>query len=70
MPSQVTELVAEILEREAASVGETDDLEALGWDSLSDLTFLSIADERYGRTIDSAALSGCETPADLAKLLA
>ncbi|GAA2749647.1 acyl carrier protein [Amnibacterium kyonggiense] len=70
MAVDVRELVAEILEEEVGSVDLDSDLEVLGWDSLSDLTLISIADERFGVTIDPKALADAETPADIAALLA
>lgn len=62
-------VVAEILEVSGGSFTEADDLETLGWDSLSDLNFISIADERYGIMIDAKQLAEHETPADLVALL-
>jgi acyl carrier protein len=62
-------VVAEILEVPSGSFAESDDLETLGWDSLADLTFISIADERYGVTVDAKDLADHETPADLVALL-
>jgi acyl carrier protein len=62
-------LVAEILEISPADVHFDSDLELLGWDSLSNLTFLSIADDRYHVSVDAAALAQAETPADLVALL-
>lgn len=62
-------VVAEILEVPSGSFTDADDLETLGWDSLSDLTFMSIADERYGVTVDAKELANHETPADLVALL-
>ena len=62
-------LVEEILEVQPGTVSVTDDLEELGWDSLSNLTFLSIADDRFGVTIDPKDLARAERPADLGALL-
>ena len=62
-------LVEEILEVPSGTVGLADDLERLGWDSLSNLTFISIADERYGARIDPDALASASTPAELGALL-
>ena len=61
-------VIAEILETEPGTVHDDDDLETLGWDSLSDLNLISIADERYGVTIDPQQLAASETPADLVRL--
>jgi acyl carrier protein len=62
-------VVAEILEVPSGSFSDADDLETLGWDSLADLTFMSIADERYGVTVEAKDLANHETPADLVALL-
>lgn len=72
MPSQedFLALVAEILEVPADTVTIDADLEGLGWDSLSDLGFISAADERFGKTIDPERLAESETPADLYALVA
>ncbi len=66
---EIVPLVAEILELPVSEVLPLSDLEELGWDSLSNLTFLSIADERFGTTIDPKELARAETPADLGGLL-
>ncbi|MFD1720136.1 acyl carrier protein [Amnibacterium endophyticum] len=70
MPSQaeLNDVVAEILELPQDDVTDGADLEELGWDSLSNMTFISIADERYRTLIDPQALARSETPADLLKL--
>lgn len=70
MTLDVLALVAEILEVPEEGVALDTDLEELGWDSLADLTLISIADERFGVTIDPQALADAETPADIAGLLA
>jgi acyl carrier protein len=62
-------VIAEILEVPSDTITESDDLETIGWDSLSDLTFISIADERYGITVDAKQLAEHETPGDLVALL-
>jgi acyl carrier protein len=67
--AELIALVAEVLETDAAGIAADSDLEELGWDSLSNLTFLSIADDRYGRTIDPQDLAHAETPTDLGVLL-
>jgi acyl carrier protein len=67
---QFLALVAEILEVPADTVEIDADLEALGWDSLSDLGFIAAADERFGKSIDAEALAASETPANLYALLA
>jgi acyl carrier protein len=66
---ELVSLVAEILEISPTEITADSDLEELGWDSLSNLTFLSIADARFGTTIDAEELARAETPADLGALL-
>ena len=70
MPSQseLNGVIAEILEVPGDSFDDASDLEELGWDSLSSMTFISIADERYRSRIDVERLANAETPADLHKL--
>ncbi|WP_375400975.1 acyl carrier protein [uncultured Amnibacterium sp.] len=70
MPSQseLNGVIAEILEVPQDSFDDASDLEELGWDSLSSMTFISIADERYRSRIDVDRLATAETPADLHEL--
>ena len=72
MPTQaeIDSLVEEILEIPTGSVSGTSNLEELGWDSLSNVTFISIADERYARVVEPSRLNASETPVDLLALLA
>lgn len=65
----VLALVEEILEVPAGTVDMTSNLEDLGWDSLSNLNFISIADDRFRRTIDPERLARSQTPKDLQALL-
>lgn len=67
--TELVSLIEEILEAPAGSVTPDSDLEDLGWDSLSNLSFIAIADDRYGRTVDPQDLARAETPSDLAELL-
>lgn len=70
MPTQheLNGVVAEILEIPSDEVSDDSDLEELGWDSLSNITFISIADERYRSRIDPQGLAQAETPAQLLHL--
>lgn len=70
MPTQqeLNAVVAEVLEVAPSEVTDDSDLEELGWDSLSNMTFISIADERYKALIDPQGLAASETPADLLRL--
>lgn len=67
---EITALVAEILELPEGSVEPFSDLEDLGWDSLSNLTLLSIADERFGVTIDPVKLAESTHPVEIRELFA
>ena len=69
MTLDIHSLIAEILEVSPEGIEFDSNLEELGWDSLADLNLISIADERYGVTIDPRALADAETPADIAGLL-
>lgn len=64
------QLVAEILEVDAADVDLSGDLETLGWDSLSNISFIAEIDERVGVTVDPDALANAVTVADLRALAA
>ena len=71
MPTQheLNDLIAVILEIPEGSVTDDSNLEELGWDSLSDVTFISMVDERYGAHVDPRQLNRSETPTDLLALL-
>lgn len=62
------QLVADILETDVADVELTGDLDTLGWDSLSNISFIAEIDERVGVTIDPDALADATTVADLRAL--
>jgi acyl carrier protein len=62
------QLVADILETDVADVDLTGDLDTLGWDSLSNISFIAEIDERVGVTIDPDALAEATTVADLRAL--
>lgn len=57
--------VAGILEVEAEQVSMTSELDGLGWDSLSNISFIAEVDDRTGVTIDPDALAEAVTVADL-----
>lgn len=59
------ELVAEILEVEVDEVALTDELEAVGWDSLANISFIAEVDEATGVTIEADELANAKTVADL-----
>lgn len=60
-------LIAEILETESVSTDA--DLADLGWDSLSNLSFIAEVDEQFDVAIDAAELSEAATVADLVALV-
>lgn len=59
------ELVAEILEVEVDEVSLTDELDAVGWDSLANISFIAEVDEATGVTIEADELANAKTVADL-----
>lgn len=59
------QVVADILETDADQVALTSDLESLGWDSLSNISFIAEVDDRVGVTIDPDALAEASTVSDL-----
>ncbi|MBN6190229.1 acyl carrier protein [Aneurinibacillus sp. BA2021] len=59
------ELVAEILEVEVDEVALTDELDAVGWDSLANISFIAEVDEAIGVTIDADELANAKTVSDL-----
>lgn len=61
-------LVAEILETDVADVKLSDELDELGWDSLSNISFIAEVDEAVGVTIDADDLAKAGTVADLLAL--
>lgn len=60
-------LVATILEIDEVTLDG--DLEELGWDSLSNLSFIAEVDETTGVTIDADQLAEAKTVADLKALV-
>ena len=64
------QLVADILEVDTSEVDLGGDLETLGWDSLSNISFIAEIDERVGVAVDPDALANAVTVADLRALAA
>lgn len=62
-------IVAEILEVEIDEVSLSDELEAIGWDSLANISFIAEVDTAAGVTIDADALAEAVTVADLHALV-
>lgn len=63
------ELVAVIVQLDLSGVEMNSKLELLGWDSLSDLTFLAKVDEILGIELDADKLSKAATVMDLFQLI-
>ncbi|WP_341934947.1 acyl carrier protein [Microbacterium sp. LWO14-1.2] len=63
------DLVAEILETDVADVSMADELEALGWDSLANISFIAEVDDAVGVTIGADELANAVTVADLQALV-
>jgi len=59
------QVVADILETDADQFDLTSDLDSLGWDSLSNISFIAEVDDRVGITIDPDALAEASTVSDL-----
>lgn len=59
------ELVAELVESDRSHIQMDDSLESLGWDSLTNLTFIAKVDEILGTTVDADLLSRALTIRDL-----
>lgn len=62
-------IVAEILEVDVDEVALTDELDALGWDSLANISFIAEVDTAAGVTIGADALADAVTVADLHALV-
>jgi acyl carrier protein len=66
--TSLLQTVADILEVDVAEVALSDELDALGWDSLSNISFIAEVDEKTGVTVEADALSEAVTVADLLAL--
>lgn len=62
-------LVSKILVIDESAVSLDSDLEAMGWDSLSNLSFISEVDERLNRQMNAESLSNAKTVQDLLDIL-
>lgn len=67
--SNFLELVSEILELEGDEVTMESALEELGWDSLSNISFIAAVDESTGKVVSPDALKASSTVADLYALV-
>ena len=62
-------IVAEILEVDVDEVSLSDELDAIGWDSLSNISFIAEVDTVAGITIDADALAEAAKVSDLQALV-
>lgn len=60
-------LIAEIVEVD--EVSESSELDGLGWDSLSNLSFIAEVDEQFDVSLDAAELAEATTVSDLIALV-
>jgi acyl carrier protein len=67
--SEFLAMIEEILEVDAGSVLMDARLEDLGWDSLSDVSFIAEVDSALDMEVNANQLVKCETVADLMKLV-
>jgi len=58
-----------VLGRGAGSVTPDARLDALEWDSMSELAFIAMADSKLGVRVAAEALGQCATVADLVRLV-
>jgi acyl carrier protein len=63
------EMVAEIVQLDISSIEVATKLESIGWDSLSNLTFIAKIDEKLDQTLDADLISRAETVSDLFDLV-
>ena len=61
--------LAEILELDPGSLQGDETLEAVGWDSLSALSFIVMVDEDFGLNFSGSQVMGAKTLADLVGLM-
>jgi acyl carrier protein len=62
-------MVAEIVQLDISSIEVATKLESIGWDSLSNLTFIAKIDEKLDQTLDADLISRAETVSDLFDLV-
>jgi acyl carrier protein len=62
-------LVDELLELDRGTLRGPEQLEEVGWSSVSVIGFMALVDEQFGISLPPASVGGCLTPDDLAALL-
>jgi acyl carrier protein len=59
----------EICQQDPGSITGHEKLADIGWDSMSSIMFIALADEQYGKQIDASVLSNATAVKDLEQLL-
>lgn len=57
------------LERESGTIDVAFTLDDIGWDSLAELAFVSLADSKFGVQLEARNVAACKTVADLVKVM-
>lgn len=58
-----------LLEKDPGTLQGPEPLEAIGWDSLSVISFIALVDEEMGFTVNPSALAKCKTLNDVVTLV-
>ena len=61
--------LAGIFDRQAGSLSASSVLEETGWDSMSELSFIALADKELGTRVSPSDLEKCKTVGDLLSLV-
>jgi acyl carrier protein len=68
--SEFLSLLEEVVEAGPGTISGSETVARLeGWNSLAVISFMALADERLGVTLQPRQISGCKTVADLIGLL-
>jgi acyl carrier protein len=62
--------LAGVLDRRPVSLSSDSVLEELGWDSMSELSFIALADKELKARVSPSAIESCKTVGDLLVLVA
>ncbi len=62
--------MAELVEMDRGQLTGSEKLEDLGgWTSIAMVSYIALADDRFGKTLSPRDIRGCQTVQDLAKLV-
>jgi acyl carrier protein len=61
--------LAEILEIDVTEISPSLDLTTLDWDSLAFISTIALVDDCFNVMLDGQSLAGCQTVADIEKLI-